>query len=91
MKKGWKDVDRVLYYQELLFVSEIIQIKLIGYYQDDFLVGYFGIKKTRKFISRKYYWSSLRKDVKAYIKECDVCLALKTINQKSYSNLQIRQ
>ena len=52
------------------------------------MAGYFGIDKTRELISWKYYWPSLRKDVKAYIKGCDVCLALKAVKHKPYSNLQ---
>ena len=39
-------------------------------------------------IARKYYWLTLRKDVEAYVKKCDVCLASKVVCHKPYEDLQ---
>ena len=39
-------------------------------------------------INRKYYWPSLRKDVEAYVKGCDICLSSKAVRHKPYGNLQ---
>ena len=72
------EVDGVLQHQKLPFVPEIIQMELISRHHDDSLAKHFGIDKTRKLISRKYYWPSLKKDVKTYIKDCDVCLGFKS-------------
>ena len=58
----------------------MIQIKLIS--------RHFDIDKTRELVGRKYYWPSLRKDVEAYIKGCNICLLSKAVKQKFYSNLQ---
>lgn len=49
----------MLYYQGLLYVFEIIKIKIIGWYYNNFLARHFEIKKTRelgdqKFISRLF-------------------------------------
>ena len=49
-------------------MPEIIQTKLISRYHDNSLADYFGIDKTKALIVWKYYWTSLRKDVEAYIK-----------------------
>ena len=87
-KKGWENVDEVLHYQELPFISEIIWIKFISRHHNNLLVEYLGIDKTREFISWKYYWPSLRKDVEAYVKGCNICLALKAVKHKPYGNLQ---
>ena len=84
----YKEVDGVLYHQGLLFVPEAIRFKLINRHYDDLLAEHFGIDKTREFIGRKYYWPSLRKDVEAYIKGCDIYLGSKTVRHKSYGNLQ---
>ena len=78
----------MLQYGGLLFISEIIQSELISRYYDNPFAGYFGIDKTQELISRKYYWPTLRRDVEAYIKGCDVCLASKAIWHKPYGNLQ---
>ena len=91
LKEGldeYVDVDGVLHHQGLPFVPEIIRTELISRHHDDPLAGHFGIDKTRELIGRKYYWPSLRKDVEAYVKGCDVCLASKTARHKPYSNLQ---
>ena len=91
LKEGldeYVDVDGVLHHQGLPFVPEIIRTELISRHHDDPLAGHFGIDKTRELIGRKYYWPSLRKDVEAYVKGCDVCLALKVVRHKPYSDLQ---
>ena len=85
---GYKDINGMLHYQELSFVPEIIQTELISRYHNNPLAGHFGINKTRELIDRKYYCPSLRKNVKAYVKGCNICLASKAIRHKPYGNLQ---
>ena len=89
LKDGYKEVDGVLHHQRLLFVPEVIRTKFISRHHNNPLASHFGIDKTRKLISRKYYWPSLRKDVEAYIKDCNICLGLKAVKHKPYSNLQM--
>ena len=78
----------MLHHQGLPFVPEVIRTKLISRHHDDPLTGHFGIDKTRELVGRKYYWPSLRKNVEAYVKVCNVCLALKAVRHKPYGNLQ---
>ena len=75
-QQGWDDIDGVLHHQGLPYVPEIIRTELISRHHDNPLAGHFGIKKTRKLIARKYYWPTLRRDVKDYVRGCDVCLVL---------------
>ena len=84
----YEDVDGVLHHQGLPFVPEVIRTKLISRHHDDPLAGHFDIDKTRELVGRKYYWPSLRKDVEAYVKGCDICLASKAVRHKPYGNLQ---
>ena len=86
--KGYKEVEEVLHHQRLLFVLEVISTELISWHHNDSLAGHFGIDKTRELIGRKYYWPSLRKDIEAYIKGCNVCLASKIMRHKPYGDLQ---
>ena len=88
LKDAYEEVDGVLYHQGLLFVPEAIRFKLISPHHDDLLAKHFCINKTRKLIGRKYYWPSLRKDIEAYIKGCDVCLGSKAVRHKPYGDLQ---
>ncbi len=62
---------------------------MIGRHQDNPLVGHFGIEKTCKLIARKYYWPTVQRDVKAYVKGCDVCLTSKAVCHKLYGDLQL--
>ena len=78
----------MLQYRGLPYVPEIIRSKVIICHHDDSLAEHFSIDKTKELVGRKYYWPSLRKDIKNYVRGCDVYLASKTIRHKSYGNLQ---
>ena len=88
LPEGWEDIKGVLQYGGLPYIPEIIRSELISRHHDDPLAGHFGIDKTRELIARKYYWPTLRRDVEAYVKSCDVCLASKAVRHKSYGDLQ---
>ena len=87
-KKGYKEVKRVLHHLNLSFMPKAIWTKLISRHHNDLLAGHFGIKKTRELLVQKYFWPSLRHNIEAYIKGCDVCLALKAVRHKPYNNFQ---
>ena len=42
---------------------------------DSVLSGHLGCKKTKEKIIERFYWYSLRDDIKLYIQKCDVCAA----------------
>ncbi len=87
--KGWKDIDKVLHYQGLLYLPKVIRSELISRHHENPLAGHFGIKKTWESIARKYYLLMLQKDVETYVKGCNVCLASKTVCHKPYGDLQL--
>lgn len=76
MKKGKKDINKVMYFQNLLYIFEIIHIKLINRHQDFLLASYFGIKKTEKLVTQNYYWLMFHQNVKAYVRGFDFDLVL---------------
>ena len=69
LQEGWEEVAGVLHYQGLLYVSEIIRTEVISCHHNDPLERHFGINKTRELVGRKYYWPSLRRDVKSYVED----------------------
>ena len=87
LKDAYEEVDGVLHHQGLPFVPEANQTELINWHYNNPLAGNFGIDKTRELIGRKYYWPSLRRDVKGYIRGYDVYLTLKAVRHKPYYNL----
>lgn len=54
LKDGWEEINWILYYQNLLYILEIICIELISCYYKNLLPNHFEIEKTRKLIARKY-------------------------------------
>ena len=86
--KDWNNIDGVLHYQGLPYVPEIIQTELISRYHNNPWVSHFGIKKIHEFIAQNYYWPTLCYNVEDYMKGCNVCLALKVVWHKPYSDLQ---
>lgn len=58
-------------------------------HHNDLLASYLKIGKKRELIVQKYYWEILKHNVKTYIKWCDICLALKTVKDKPYKDLQL--
>ena len=62
--------------------SEMIYI----YYNTDF-AGHFRANKIFKLIRRKYFWPSLKKDIKDYIRSCPECQRGKPRRHRLYSKL----
>ncbi len=89
LSESWEDIEQVLHYQSLPYIPKVIRSELISRHHDNPLAGHFGIEKTRELIARKYYWSTLWRDIEAYVKGCNVCLALKAICHKLYEDLQL--
>ncbi len=89
LPKGWEDIEQMLHYQDFPYVPKVIRSKLISRHYNDSLAGHFGIEKTCKLIARKYYWSTLRWNIEAYVKRCDVYLAAKAVCHKPYGDLQL--
>ncbi len=88
LPEDWEDIEQVLHYQGLPYVPKVIRSELISRHYDDPLAGHFGIEKTLELIARKYYWPTLQRDVKAYVKGCDICLTSKAVRHKPYGDLQ---
>ena len=86
--ESWDNINGVLHYQGLFYVPEIIQTELISRHHHVLLAGHFGIEKTQELIAWNYYWPTLCRDVKDYVKRCNIYLVSKTIRHKPYGDLQ---
>ncbi len=69
-------------------MPKIVKIKLISRHHNDSLASHVGIDKTRELIAQKYYWLTFCRNIEAYIRGCNICLASKAIRHKPYNNLQ---
>jgi len=63
------------------------QLDVLHLYHDHRIGGHYGYRKTLDLILRRYWWKSIRKDVKAYVESCDVCQKSKVIRQSPQGKL----
>ena len=89
LKKGWAEVEGVLYYEGLPYLPEIIRTEIISRHHDDPLARHFGIEKTQEPIARKYYRPTLQADIETYVKGYDVCMTSKAVRHKLFGDLQL--
>ena len=76
----WTDEDGILYRQgtkkepciRILIPATLDHMVLANYHDLPFSANQ-GVSITVGFISKKYWWKTLRDDVSAFIKRCDAC------------------
>ena len=86
--EGWDKIKGILHYEGFPNIPETIRTELISRHHNNSLAGHFDIKKTCKLVAQKYYWSTLCRGIKNYVKGCDICLASKAVQHKPYGDLQ---
>jgi len=76
--------NEILYWDDLLwiFFDEHLQMKLIQEVHDQSSIDHLEILRTMKIIRRYYYWSSMRKTIDRYIRNCYICQRSKTSRDK---------
>ena len=69
------DDNKLLRYHDRAYISleAILWQKLLKRHHDDSLTKHFEVEKTQHLLAQKYYWSNMSKDIKKYVKTCDVC------------------
>jgi len=79
----WTDNDGVLYRQgpkeqpRIVIPGALVKKVLSSYHELPF-TAHQGVSRTIGFISKKYWWETLREDVSVFIKECEACAKRKT-------------
>ena len=82
------DSQGLLRYKDIYVPEEAsVREELLRRHHDDFLTGHFGVDKTLKLMTRKYYWDSIKADVKSYVNICDVCQRVKVKRHRSHGEL----
>ena len=82
------DINKVMHFQSLLYLSEILCTELVRWYYNNLLARHSGIKMTRELVAHKYYWPTFCHGIEVYFKSCDICLTSKTVKHKHYGDLQ---
>lgn len=89
MKDSLEIIERVFHQKSILYLLKIIKTKIISRYHDDLLANNFKSVKTLEFIAQNNYWPFIWANVKAYVKDFNLCLASKMVCHKSYGDLHL--
>lgn len=66
-----------------LYVSRDKISSVLSENHDKVFAGHFGFFKTLSKIREKYYWPGMFSEIKNYVKNCEVCKAVKDSNQQT--------
>ena len=77
---------RLLYFFHVIYVFEKIALKtkLLRLYYNDSFANYFEFKKIHVLMQKKFYWFKMTKDIKKYVKNCNMCQRTKTLHHRFY-------
>ena len=91
LPESWKNVEDILHHQGLLYVLEVIYSITLSRSHDNLLAKHFKIDKINELVARNHFWSIFYRDVKVYIKDCNLYLASKAILHKPYRDFLLLQ
>ncbi|KAF4519465.1 hypothetical protein B566_EDAN010074 [Ephemera danica] len=90
------DPDGVLkrrdrYGEPKIVVPSAFKGAVLRSYHDNVLSGHFGVYKTYRKDNEKFPWKSMKNDVKAYVKGCELCQSVKYPNHGPYGFMSSKQ
>ena len=80
-----------MYFFHVIYVFEKIALKtkLLRLHYDDFLANHFEFKKICVLMQRKFYWLKMTKNIKEYVKSCDICQRTKALHHRFYNKFSL--
>ena len=77
---NFKREGKLIYWKNRLYIpNKNLQIKIIKQHHDEPTAGHPGRLRTEEIIARNYWWPTIKKDIKEYIKGCESCQRNKII------------
>jgi hypothetical protein len=67
--------DGILLYKNRIILGDSPHLKaqVLLYVHSDPMAGHVGYEKTLQRAKRDFYWQGMRRDIKAFIRQCDTC------------------
>jgi len=78
----------LLLYKKRLYVSQPFRTSIMKYVHASPLAGHIGYDKTIHRARRDFFWLGMKADLRAYVRECDVCQKVKAENVSPAGLLQ---
>ena len=71
----WNEKEGIVYWKTLLYIppDQKLRKRILNENHNHLLAGHPGIHCTHNLIKTKYYWPTLKRDVRTYIQGCDKC------------------
>ena len=66
----------------VVMVPPSLQREILQAYHTESQAGHFGVQLTFELIRRRFYWNGMRKDIKRWIQDCEVCALTKQTSGK---------
>jgi len=87
---AWIQDGDLWYYKDALYVPDdgAVRAQLMRIHHDDDLAGHFGGDKTEALLRRKYWWPTLAKDCRDYVRTCPICQVMKARRHRPYGDAQ---
>jgi hypothetical protein len=82
--------DGLLRYKGCVYVPKdhAVREEILRINHDDPQGAHFGRERTLDAIRRKYFWHGMAKDIREYVKTCDICQRVATHRHKEYGMLE---
>ena len=91
VERKWHVKKRLLYFFHVIYILEkvVLKMRLLRLYHDDSFANHFKIKKIRVLMQRKFYWLKMTRNIKEYVKNCDMCWRIKTLQHRFYDQFSL--
>lgn len=85
----WEGRDGLLLRNGLLYIpaDHELRLEILRARHDSVSAGHVGTAKTYELITRDYWWPSIYKDVKRYVRTCETCARSKAPRHKPFGQL----
>ena len=86
VERKWHVKKKLLYFFHVIYVLKKVALKtkLLRLHHNNFLANHFEIKKIRVLMQKKFSWFKMTKNIKKYVKDCDMCQRIKTSRHRFY-------
>ncbi|MCG7878903.1 MAG: RNase H-like domain-containing protein, partial [Candidatus Thiodiazotropha endolucinida] len=72
-----------------LIVPKDMKSKILKFCHDEKSGGHFGIRKTLAKVRNGFYWAGLQKDVRNWVKSCEICCKFKSPQRTKRAPMQL--
>jgi hypothetical protein len=85
---GFSENNGLLLFDSRIYIPPKFRLEIMQRLHDSPVAGHFGTTKTRKLISRYFWWPRISQEVQKFVQTCEICARTKTHRHQPYGLLQ---